>query len=356
MAEIKIVGVRKNFDGVPVINDLDLVIRDGEFFTVVGPSGCGKSTILNMIAGLEPVSGGSVLFDGRVVNDVSPGDRDVAMVFQNYALYPHMTVYDNIAFPLRMKKTPRALADREVRAVAGILGLDDLLHRKPRELSGGQRQRVALGRAIVRKPKVFLMDEPLSNLDAQLRIVMRSELKKLHEQLKITTVYVTHDQSEAMGVSDRIAVLNRGDVQQCDAPEVVYRRPANTFVAGFIGSPRMNFLNGLIVSKRSPLISCNGMEFRAGRAIAGGIDRVTIGLRPEDAAVSGKKARGGIEVEIVIVEQAGSFCWVDFRWGEQVVRGKTGNDAGLRKGGAAYFSFFPDKIHLFDAGSGERIG
>ncbi len=356
MAEIRIVGVHKSFNGVHVINDLNLVIGDGEFFTIVGPSGCGKSTILNMIAGLEPVSGGSVLFDDRVVNGISPGDRDVAMVFQNYALYPHMTVYDNIAFPLRMKKTPRALADREVRAVAGILGLDDLLRRKPRELSGGQRQRVALGRAIVRKPKVFLMDEPLSNLDAQLRIVMRSELKKLHEQLKITTVYVTHDQSEAMGVSDRIAVLNRGDVQQCDAPEVVYGHPANTFVAGFIGSPRMNFLNGSIDSKRTRVISCNGIDFRAGRAIAGGVGRVTIGLRPEDTAVSEKTIKGGIAVEIVIVEQAGSFCWVDFRWGNQVLRGKAANDAGLRKGSAAYFSFFPDRIHLFNAGSGERIG
>ncbi|HOD16809.1 MAG TPA: ABC transporter ATP-binding protein [Spirochaetota bacterium] len=356
MAEIRIIGVQKKFGGSVIIDDLDLVIGDGEFFTIVGPSGCGKSTILNMIAGLEAATGGSILFDGATVNNVSPQERDVAMVFQNYALYPHMTVFENMAFPLRMKKAPKSVIAREVGSVAGLLDLDGLLGRKPRELSGGQRQRVALGRAIIRKPRVFLMDEPLSNLDAQLRIAMRSEIKKLHDQLKTTTVYVTHDQSEALAVSDRIAVLDRGRIQQCETPRAVYERPANAFVAGFIGSPQMNFLDGSIGGRGGRVISCDGLELKTRQVTAGMSDTVTIGIRPEDITVTEKKRESGYKVEVLFFEPAGSFSWVDFKLGPHVMKGRSGIDSGLEKGDAAYMSFPVEKIHLFDRESGMRIG
>jgi len=252
MAEVRFEKVGKTYRDIRVIHGLNLTIQDGEFFTFVGPSGCGKSTVLNLIAGLVPVTEGNIYFDDTLVNENSPKERDVAMVFQSYALYPHMTVYRNIAFPLTMKKMHKKKIDEEVQRVAALLGLEQLLQRKPKELSGGQRQRVALGRAIIRKPKVFLMDEPLSNLDARLRIEMRAELKKLHHELNITTVYVTHDQSEALSLSERIAVLSDGAIQQCGTPQEVYLKPANTFVAGFIGSPPMNFMKAT-VKQASPL-------------------------------------------------------------------------------------------------------
>ncbi|MBN2160343.1 MAG: ABC transporter ATP-binding protein [Spirochaetes bacterium] len=355
MAEIRLIGIQKKFDGPLVIDDLDLVIGDGEFFTIVGPSGCGKSTILNMIAGLDPVTRGSIFFDDCMVNDISPKERDVAMVFQNYALYPHMTVYENIAFPLRIKKMPKTAIDAEVRQVAALLDLNDFLRRRPRELSGGQRQRVALGRAMVRKPRVFLMDEPLSNLDAQLRIAMRSELKKLHEKLKITTVYVTHDQSEALGISDRIAVLHRGRIQQCDTPHDVYNRPANTFVAGFIGSPQMNFIHGSVSVDRRHEIQCNEIALTTVQDLSRAAGNVTIGLRPDDITVSSVEMRSGMQVEITVVEPAGAFCWVDFKWGGIEMRGKADSEIELRKGVTAYITFPVEKIHVFDLESGARI-
>jgi multiple sugar transport system ATP-binding protein len=285
MAGIRFEKVRKQFGSIEVIQELDLLIKDGEFFTFVGPSGCGKSTVLNMIAGLEPVSQGRIYFDGSVINNLSPSERDVAMVFQSYALYPHMTVYENISFPLKMKKARREFVKAEVLKVAGLLGLADLLDRKPKDLSGGQRQRVALGRAIIRRPKVFLMDEPLSNLDARLRIETRGELKKLYQELGTTTVYVTHDQAEALGLSGMIAVLDRGKIQQVGTPHEVYRRPANIFVAGFIGSPTMNFVRGRVRSSKPLDIECNDIVLspRADRSPAG--EAVVVGIRPEDIAV-----------------------------------------------------------------------
>ncbi|HEX6320581.1 MAG TPA: ABC transporter ATP-binding protein, partial [Burkholderiales bacterium] len=244
MARIRFAGLAKRFDAQVVLAPLELEIAEGEFFTFVGPSGCGKSTLLNLIAGVEAPSSGALWFDEVRVDALAPGARDVAMVFQSYALYPHLSVRENIAFPLRVRGTARAEIAREVERVAQVLGLSPLLERKPRQLSGGQRQRVALGRALVRRPRVFLMDEPLSNLDARLRLEMREELKRLHEAHGITTVYVTHDQEEAMALSQRVAVLNAGRIEQCGTPQAVYADPANLFVAQFLGSPPLNLLEG----------------------------------------------------------------------------------------------------------------
>src|SRR5687768_3272062 len=244
MAAVSFNQVQKNFGKFKIIHGISLDIADGEFVVMVGPSGCGKSTLLRMLAGLEEISGGEIAIDGRVVNEVDSKDRDIAMVFQSYALYPHMTVSDNLGFSLRLRKAEKSLIGERVANAARILNLDTLLERYPRELSGGQRQRVAMGRAIVRDPKVFLFDEPLSNLDAKLRVAMRSEIKALHQRLKTTTVYVTHDQVEAMTMADRIAVMNEGVIEQMGSPLDLYDRPQNTFVAGFIGSPSMNFIEG----------------------------------------------------------------------------------------------------------------
>src|SRR5512138_2163374 len=249
MANVLLERVSKHFGTVGVIDNLDLHVEDHEFLVLVGPSGCGKSTVLRLIAGLEDVTAGTIRIGGRVVNDVAPKDRDIAMVFQSYALYPHLTVHDNLAFGLKLRKLPKEEIKRRVKEAADILGIQDLLERKPRQLSGGQRQRVAVGRAIVREPKVFLFDEPLSNLDAKLRVQMRVELKKLHERLQTTIIYVTHDQVEAMTMGDRIVVMKDGLKQQVGAPLELYFRPANKFVAGFIGSPAMNFIEGDLVSE-----------------------------------------------------------------------------------------------------------
>ncbi len=246
MATVDIRDVRKSFGNFEVLHGVSVDIADGEFVVLVGPSGCGKSTLLRMLAGLENITGGEIAIGGRVVNQVPPKDRDIAMVFQNYALYPHMTVFDNMAFSLTLIKAPKQVMVDEVGRAAKILGLEQLLHRYPRQLSGGQRQRVAMGRAIVRNPQVFLFDEPLSNLDAKLRVQMRTEIKELHQRLKVTTVYVTHDQIEAMTMADKIVVMNNGNIEQAGAPLELYDRPANLFVAGFIGSPAMNFIKGAI--------------------------------------------------------------------------------------------------------------
>src|SRR5579883_2262601 len=249
MASVTLEHVTKRFGEVTAVNDMTIEVKDKEFLVFVGPSGCGKSTCLRLIAGLEEVSAGNIYIGDRLVNDVAPKDRDIAMVFQSYALYPHMSVYDNLAFGLRLRHTPKKEIDRRVHEAAEILGIAALLTRKPKQLSGGQRQRVALGRAIVREPKVFLMDEPLSNLDVKLRVATRAELIKLHERLRTTTIYVTHDQQEAMTLGDRIGVLNAGCLQQLGRPETLYNHPANLFVAGFIGSPSMNLLDGQLVSR-----------------------------------------------------------------------------------------------------------
>lgn len=355
MAEIRFEKVAKRFRQVSVIKELDLTIQDGEFFTFVGPSGCGKSTLLNMIAGLEPVSEGKILFDNKVVNDLSPKDRDIAMVFQSYALYPHMTVFENIAFPLRMKKVPKNRISEEVTRISGLLGLADLLQRKPKELSGGQRQRVALGRALIRKPEVFLMDEPLSNLDARLRIGMRAELKKLHQELHITTVYVTHDQSEALSLSNRIAVIHQGEIQQCGAPREVYGKPANVFVGGFIGSPPMNFVHG-IIRKKTPLeIECNGRIFSPPVERHPESDKVILGIRPEDIPVSSGQTGTGIEGTVMITEPAGSFNWVDIDWNGKTIRGYAPADSEMQAGTKAWLEWPSDRILVFDADSEKRL-
>src|SRR5437867_7235335 len=276
MAQVVLDHVTKVFDDqVMAVDDLTLTVGDGEFIILVGPSGCGKTTALRMLAGLEKLTSGRIAIDGRVINDVSPRDRDIAMVFQNYALYPHMTVFRNLAFGLRQRKVPSREIDRRVHEVSEILGLDELLKRRPAQLSGGQRQRVAMGRALVREPKAFLLDEPLSNLDAKLRVQMRAELKRLHQRLGVTTIYVTHDQVEAMTLGDRIAVMNAGRVQQIGRPQEVYRHPANLFVAGFIGSPPMNLLRG---SVREGRVQAGDLQFARGGVPDGD---VVVGVRPE---------------------------------------------------------------------------
>ncbi len=316
MAAIEFRGVTKRFpDGTVAVDDLHLRIEDGEFMIFVGPSGCGKTTALRMVAGLEHPSAGDILVGDVVVNDLDPVDRDIAMVFQNYALYPHMTVRGNIGFPLETQRMPKAERERRIADAAALLGLEDLLDRKPRALSGGQRQRVAMGRAIVRHPQSFLMDEPLSNLDAKLRVQMRAELVKLHQRLGVTTLYVTHDQVEAMTLGQRVAVLDRGVVQQVDAPGFLYNRPANTFVASFIGSPAMNFLRARLDGRS---VSFAGYSLPLPEAVAAGLRRregdVLVGLRPEhfsDARLA--PAAAALPVTAEITEQLGSETLVYFR-------------------------------------------
>src|SRR5438552_6123598 len=309
MATVDFDDVSKRFGAdVLAVNDLTLTVNEGEFLILVGPSGCGKTTALRMVAGLEEVTGGEIRVGGRVVNDVAPADRDIAMVFQNYALYPHMSVADNIAFPLRQKRTKKPEVGERVAEVARLLSIEELLQRKPRELSGGQRQRVAIGRALVRRPQAFLMDEPLSNLDAKLRVQMRAELISLHKRLGITTIYVTHDQTEAMTLGDRVVVLNKGLVQQVDTPERLYRHPGNTFVAGFIGSPSMNFLRGRLEGGAVRLGS-QRLELPGSSPVR---DReVLVGLRPEDF----KLANGdrGFDAEIQFTERLGPETLAHFR-------------------------------------------
>ncbi|HEY3185028.1 MAG TPA: sn-glycerol-3-phosphate ABC transporter ATP-binding protein UgpC [Gaiellaceae bacterium] len=318
MAAIELHGVTKRFpDGTVAVKDLDLTVRDGEFMILVGPSGCGKTTALRLVAGLEKTTEGEIRIGNRVVTDLEPGARDIAMVFQNYALYPHMTVLDNIGFPLRMKDVKKPEIAERARQAAALLGIDDLLHRKPGELSGGQRQRVAMGRAIIRHPQAFLMDEPLSNLDAQLRVQMRAELVKLHRTLGVTTVYVTHDQTEAMTLGQRVAVLNKGVVQQVDEPQRLYHHPANTFVARFIGSPPMNFLQGRldgdgveVGSHRLPLPD----ELR--RALRTTESNVLVGLRPEffaDAGGAAGASKPVMRALVEVTEQLGPETYAYFR-------------------------------------------
>lgn len=316
MAEVVLTNVTKVFPGdVVAVDDMTLHVRDEEFVVLVGPSGCGKSTMLRMVAGLEEVTEGEIRIGGRVVNTVAPKDRDIAMVFQNYALYPHMTVYKNMAFALRLRKYPKKEIDQRVRRAAAVLGIENLLGRKPKALSGGQRQRVAVGRAIVRQPVAFLFDEPLSNLDAKLRVEMRAELKRLHRQLRTTTIYVTHDQEEAMTLGDRIVVMRDGVVHQCGAPLEVYDAPANRFVAGFVGTPPMNFLNGTLVSENGRVFFDEG-NFRIrlcdadAAALDGWIGReVVLGIRPEAMSMGARGRFVGednvLPVQISVIEPLG---------------------------------------------------
>ena len=330
-----------------VIDNLNLTIANGEFFTFVGPSGCGKSTLLNLIAGIEDIPHGVIRFDGRAINELAPGARDVAMVFQSYALYPHLTVFDNLAFPLTIRKQRQGDIARQVTAVARTLGLEDLLGRKPRELSGGQRQRVALGRALIRRPRVFLRDEPLSNLDARLRLEMRAELKRLHGEYRITTVYVTHDQEEALALSGRIAVLDRGRIQQCGTPEEVYADPANLFVAGFIGSPPMNIVDTAL------LMTIPGL----GPTVATvGARRVVAGVRPSEIGVETRCDGRGLPAQVLLLEPTGSDLWVTGCWQDQRIKGRAVPGQVIVQGATACFKIPPEKIFLFDQATGNRIG
>ena len=318
MAAIEFDHVTKRFpDGTVAVNEIELTVADGEFMILVGPSGCGKTTALRMVAGLEEITSGEIRIGGRVVNDLEPPDRDIAMVFQNYALYPHMSVEDNIGFPLLMQRLKKHDVRQHVREVADLLGIGDLLKRRPRELSGGQRQRVAMGRAIVRHPQAFLMDEPLSNLDAKLRVQMRAELAKLHRRLGVTTIYVTHDQTEAMTLGQRVAVLDRGVIQQVDAPQGLYRRPANTFVASFIGSPPMNFIRGRLADGKVELGDYRlDLPDDVRRRLRAEPADVLVGLRPEefeDARVDGQGSSTILPAEIEIAEQLGPETYAYFR-------------------------------------------
>jgi multiple sugar transport system ATP-binding protein len=350
MATVSVRGVRKSFGATKVLHGVDVEIADGEFVVLVGPSGCGKSTLLRMIAGLENITGGEISIGGRVVNDVPPKDRDIAMVFQNYALYPHMTVMDNMAFSMQLAKAPKEVIEREVGRAARILGLDGLLHRYPRQLSGGQRQRVAMGRAIVRNPQVFLFDEPLSNLDAKLRVQMRGEIRELHQRLSTTTVYVTHDQIEAMTMADKIVVMNGGNVEQIGPPLELYDRPANLFVAGFIGSPAMNLLEGRVESGVFRAKDGTAWPLPPGGAPAEGRP-ATYGVRPEHLRLDA----GGMPARIQVVEPTGSETQVMLRIGETPVMGAFRERIGARPGEEIRVSPDPPLVHLFAGEDGRRI-
>jgi len=379
MASVKLEGIRKIYHGAAdhvAVHGVDLDVADGEFVVLVGPSGCGKSTTLRMIAGLESITAGTLSIDGRVVNDVPPKNRDIAMVFQNYALYPHMTVRDNLAFALKLRNTPEAEIGTRVAKAAEILGITEYLQRRPRALSGGQRQRVALGRAIVREPKVFLFDEPLSNLDAQLRVQMRREIAKMHNDLKATMIYVTHDQVEAMTLGDRIVVMSKGHVMQIDTPMNLYDHPKNRFVAGFIGSPSMNFVDGALVngdriqfvadqnsfSVDLPQSLIDRMQGFEGKA-------VTLGIRPEDVSVapeSGPPLFTGestvvhppitAPARLELVEALGNEAFVYASVGKYSLTARVAPRPFPDPGSPITLAFDLAKSHFFDQTTGERIG
>jgi multiple sugar transport system ATP-binding protein len=384
MGGIALEGVSKVFPGgVVAVDDVALEIGDGEFMVLVGPSGCGKSTLLRMIAGLEAVSSGTIRIGDREVTELAPRSRDVAMVFQNYALYPHMRVWDNLAFALKLRRTPKAAMREQVGEVAGVLGLRDLVDRKPGALSGGQRQRVAIGRAMVREPQAYLMDEPLSNLDAKLRVGMRAELARLHDRLGVTTVYVTHDQVEAMTLGDRVAVLRDGTVQQCDTPEQLFEAPANVFVAAFMGSPPMNLVAG---EARDGRLRVAGIEvpLAAGARHEGA---VIVGVRPTDLKPAGPESDAGLprlRVELEVVERLGAESHLIFPVDAPKLAGEaaaaadeateesdatllaadnrarfTARVEGRRRftpGETVEFTVPPDALHLFDPATGDALG
>ena len=341
---------------VHVVKDADLEIREGEFLVLVGPSGCGKSTTLRMIAGLEEITSGDLFIGERKVNEVSPKDRDIAMVFQNYALYPHMRVYDNMAFGLKLRKFSPSAIEERVQEAAQLLGIQELLDRKPKELSGGQRQRVAMGRAIVRRPSVFLMDEPLSNLDAKLRVQMRGELQKLHRKLGVTTVYVTHDQTEAMTLGDRIVIMKDGHIQQVDSPLALYERPANLFVAGFIGSPGMNLIEVELAEEGDEVqVKADGFSFAFPKDWApkvGGA-KAMLGLRPQ--CLTDQDEGSAITGKVEVLEPLGSENYLYCRVGKDVVAGRVAPAHSARVGDEVELRFSLDRFHLFDAESGEAI-
>ncbi|MCZ6679447.1 MAG: ABC transporter ATP-binding protein [Candidatus Poribacteria bacterium] len=361
MAKVGLEHLTKSFGDVVAVDSLDLEIADREFLTLLGPSGCGKTTTLNIIAGLEVPTSGHVFFDDDDVTDVSPERRDIAMVFQTYALYPHMRVYDNIAFGLRMRQTPRDEIERGVQAVAKTMEIDHLLKRKPRELSGGQRQRVALARAIVRDPRVFLLDEPLSNLDAKLRVTMRTELKRLHAQLEKTFVYVTHDQAESLIMSDRIAVLNLGKLQQLGTPEEIYNQPANAFIAGFVGSPPMNFFEGMLQNNggegwqvKGSGFACEFTPEAARRLVTNTAREVQLGIRPEDIEVLPADPPTA-HATVVVREPLGSDLFLTMEVNGTTFKARTHPDARIDRGDRVAVRFIPTKVHLFERTTGTTL-
>jgi multiple sugar transport system ATP-binding protein len=369
MAQVRLATLSKRFGQTEAVRGVDLEVQDHEFLVLVGPSGCGKTTVLRMIAGLEEPSSGEIYIGERRVNNLSPKDRDIAMVFQNYALYPHMTVYENMAFSLRLSKLPREEIDERVRDAAQMLGIDEYLDRKPGQLSGGQRQRVAVGRAVVREPAVFLMDEPLSNLDAKLRIQTRAELIKLHRRLGITTVYVTHDQVEAMTMGDRIVVMRDGEVQQCASPQEIFDHPANRFVAGFIGSPAMNFIDALLADDGEELsIEAEGIslilperfrEIDAVQERANG--PIVFGIRPtdiHDASLPGPVTpdeHNTLTAQVEVVEPMGAESMVYLRAGSHSLVASLDSATSAQEGEPLDLALNLDRAHLFDAESGETI-
>ncbi|WP_299767830.1 ABC transporter ATP-binding protein [uncultured Tateyamaria sp.] len=344
MAGVKIQDIRKSYGAVEVIHGVDVDIGDGEFVALVGPSGCGKSTLLRMIAGLEPINGGTIAIGDRVVNNLPPAERDIAMVFQTYALYPHKSVAENMGFALKVSKVDKAEIARRVKEAAEILSLTEYLDRKPRHLSGGQRQRVAMGRAIVRDPQVFLFDEPLSNLDAKLRIQMRTEIKELHQRLKTTTIFVTHDQIEAMTLADRIVVMQGGNIEQVGTPLELYDKPANEFVATFIGAPSMNLLDADLSDKQIRI---------ADQAFAGptGAGKVRVGVRPEHLAL----ADNGLAMQVKVVEPTGSETMVFLNFEGQDVTAVFRERHAFETGQTVHLAPDPNYLHVFDSSTGQRL-
>jgi multiple sugar transport system ATP-binding protein len=349
--------VIKKYGSVLGVDRLHLKIEAGEFIVLLGPSGCGKTTTLRMLAGLEEVTSGRIYIGDYCVNEVPPRDRDVAMVFQSYALYPHMTIAENIAYPLRVRKTPSGEIPGRVQKVAELLGIGELLRRRPKELSGGQRQRVALARAIVRQPRIFLMDEPLSNLDAKLRLYMRGELKRLQYELGTTTLYVTHDQAEAMTLAHRVAVMDRGKLQQFDAPMSIYARPANKFVAGFMGSPSMNLLSGGLDHAERKFVS-QGITLDLGEEVwprLRGHASVTLGVRPEDVVLSVTEFTSGVPARIYVTEALGNETFVFLNLGQEKIVARTDAAARLDIEAKVWVAFDQTKLHFFDSASGARL-
>ncbi len=365
MAQVKFVNVEKVFDGnIIAATDINLTIEDRELLVLVGPSGCGKSTVLRMVAGLEDATSGEIFFDGRIVNDIPPKERNVAMVFQNYALYPHMSVFDNMAFGLKLRKFSKTETETRVHEAAELLGISGLLGRKPKALSGGQRQRVALGRAIVRKPSVFLFDEPLSNLDAKMRVQMRVEIRKLNLKIQTTMIYVTHDQVEAMTLGDRLAVMNEGRILQVGTPLELYDRPANTFVGAFIGSPAMNFIEGELQGGDGTKIQTSFTSIpvpeRFGDALARDSGRkVTIGIRPEDIHIGTPPGEAGrfhrCEARVDVTESLGNEIIFHLRCGDLGLAAREPGDRKGSPGEHVALHIDRDKIHLFDGESGKAL-
>jgi len=361
MAEVRLRNIVKRYGTSLAVDNVSLTIDDGEFVALVGPSGCGKTTTLNLVAGLIELDEGEIHIGDRQVNELDPKDRDIAMVFQNYALYPNKTVYKNLAFPLQMRKTPRADIDRKIREAAKVLDITHLLERRPRELSGGQQQRVALGRALVRDPRAFLMDEPLSNLDAKLRVQMRAELKRFHQDLKATIVYVTHDQLEAVTMADRMAVMNGGILQQYDSPDIVFNSPANLFVAGFVGSPAMNLAPARVAADGAVLESPDGWRFslngrNARKAIAATTGEVVLGARHSTIRLLAAQAPGTIAGRVYTVEPTGDITFVHVRLGTTTMVVSASPDTRPKIDDTVWLAFDQEKLHLFDAASGLALG